>query len=68
MKINKKEYLIIYFSKKEPEQPKLDKNKQRKPVAPNLSASRGRKNQNLIQSHSIFEAGPAESTKRCKNN
>ncbi|RNA36253.1 DNA-directed RNA polymerase III subunit RPC4 [Brachionus plicatilis] len=54
--------------KAEPDQPRQEKNKQRRPVAPNLAASRGRnRNQNLIQSHSIFEAGPAESTKRFAN-
>lgn len=53
-------------TKPEPEQSRQDKSKQpRRPVAPNLGASRGRgRNQNLIQSHSIFEAGPSESTKR----
>ncbi|CAF0882860.1 unnamed protein product [Brachionus calyciflorus] len=51
--------------KPEPEQPKQDKSKQRRPPVPNLGASRGRgRNQNVIQSHSIFEAGPGESTKR----
>lgn len=44
--------------------------KPRRPITPNLGArggrgSRGGKREaNLIQSHSIFEAGPAESTKR----
>ena len=49
------------------------KQQQRRPPGPNLNASRGARGgrggrggqSNLIQSHSIFEAGSAESTKRC---
>jgi hypothetical protein len=44
----------------------------RTPITPNLTAgsqrgrsSRGGQSSNLIQSHSVFEAGPAESSKRC---
>lgn len=50
-----------------------DKDKKaRRSITPNLGArgsrGRGARNQaNLIQSHSIFEAGPAESTKRFGN-
>ena len=46
--------------------------KPRRPITPNLGARGGRggarggkREGNLIQSHSIFEAGPAESSKRC---
>jgi len=45
------------------------KDGKKKPIRPNLNAVRGGRNArtqaNLIQSNSIFEAGPAESTKRC---
>ncbi len=52
----------------ESESQKQPQKRERKPPGPNLNAARGRGNRgqpNLIQSHSVFEAGPAESTKRC---
>jgi hypothetical protein len=42
----------------------------RQATGPNLNASRGRggrNKSNLIQSHSIFEDGPTQSTRRCKS-
>ena len=62
--------LIIKMMKRlKPEFDKATTQKKRQ-TAPNLNSARGRGNHhrnqgNLIQSHSIFESGPAESLKRC---
>ena len=66
--------LFYYLSPNEESDKSREQKQPRRPHAPNLNTSRGARGgrggrggqSNLIQSHSIFEAGSAESTKRCK--
>lgn len=66
--------LFYYLSPNEEPDKSREQKQPRRPHAPNLNASRGARGgrggrggqSNLIQSHSIFEAGSVESTKRCK--
>jgi hypothetical protein len=63
-------YCFFSRAKQEDSDKQQTQRRERRPPGPNLNSSRGRGNRNqpnLIQAHSIFEAGPAESLKRCNN-